>query len=438
MRVSTFGSMLAVLFLASAALGDDWPQWLGPKRDSVWREEGIVERFPKSGLKVKWRKPVALGYAGPAVAGGKVYVSDYLLKKGKVSNVPSKRDELEGLERVLCFDAKTGEQLWKHEEPRTYNISYPSGPRATPTVAGNKVYVLGAEGNLLCLSADKGKVIWSKDFKKEYGAETPIWGFTAHPLVHGDLVYCIVGGKDSVAVAFDKDSGKEVWKNLSAYEQGYCPPTLIEHGGKEQLLIWHPEAINSLNPKTGAIYWSVPLKPDYAMSITAPRLFGDQLYVSGYKNAALMLKLGNGNPKILWSSKPKFGIACDNSTPILEDGVMYGVDGNSGALTAANIKDGKRLWETRKPTNDMEGRLDHGTAFLFKHKDRFFLFSETGDLILAKLSPQKYEELDRFHVLEPTNSTFGRKVVWSCPAFAEKCLFARNDQELVCVSLASE
>src|SRR5687768_10081455 len=116
MRTTLFLSMVVAVTVASAARADDWPQWLGPERDSVWREKGIVDRFPKAGLKVAWRKPVALGYAGPAVAGGKVYVADFVLKKGKISNTPSKRDELEGLERVLCFDARTGDLLWKHED----------------------------------------------------------------------------------------------------------------------------------------------------------------------------------------------------------------------------------------------------------------------------------------------------------------------------------
>jgi outer membrane protein assembly factor BamB len=129
-------------------------------------------------------------------------------------------------------------------------------------------------------------------------------------------------------------------------------------------------------------------------------------------------------------------VYCSNSTPFLEDGVIYGCDVETGALIAADMTDGTRLWQTTQPTNGSERRSRHATAFLIKHEDRFLLFNELGDLILAQLSREAYSELGRFHVLEPTNEAFGRKVVWSCPAFAEKCMFARNDKELVCVDLA--
>ena len=139
--------------MVSPACAEDWPQWLGPRRDSVWHEKGVVKNFPKSGLKVKWRVPVGLGYSGPAVVDSKVYVTDYVLRSGEVKNNPGGRDKLEGTERVLCFDANSGKTLWKHEYARSYNISYPGGPRCTPTVNDGKVYALGAEGNLLCLDS---------------------------------------------------------------------------------------------------------------------------------------------------------------------------------------------------------------------------------------------------------------------------------------------
>ena len=127
-----------------------------------------------------------------------------------------------------------------------------------------------------------------------------------------------------------------------------------------------------------------------------------------------------------------------NSTPFLEEGTIYGCDVSSGALMGVRLSDGQRLWQTVEPTMGDGRRGRYGTAFIVKHEDRVFLFSETGDLILAQLSPQGYTELSRFHVLEPTSSTFDRELVWSHPAFADKSVFARNDKELVRVSLAAE
>ncbi len=441
MRNTSLLSIFIVFTSLGSLSADDWPQWLGPNRDSVWREKGIVEQFPDDGLQVKWRAAVADGYSGPAVAGGKVFVMDYVRKSGEVTNNPGGRDKLQGMERVLCFDANDGRLLWKHQYDRPYSISYPRGPRCTPTVESGRVYALGAEGDLLCLDANDGRVIWSKELTKEYKTTTPIWGFAAHPLVVGDLLYCIVGGERSVAVAFDKKTGREVWRALSAREQGYCPPTLIEHGGTKQLLIWHTESLNSLNPNSGELYWSVRLEPAYNMPITAPRQLGDYLFASGIGSQGVLLRLKSSDDKPAvdeaWRGAAKTAVYSCNTTPILENGMIYGVDCQVGSLMGVRLKDGERLWETFEPTTGGDRRASHGTAFLVKHDDRFFMFSETGDLIVAKLSPDGYQEISRFHVLDATNETFGRPVVWSHPAFAERCVFARNDKELVCVSLAA-
>ena len=151
----------------------------------------------------------------------------------------------------------------------------------------------------------------------------------------------------------------------------------------------------------------------------------------------LKLRDGTQEPELIWRGKASTAVYCANSTPFLENGMAYGCDINSGALMGVRLEDGKRLWQTPAPTLGGQRRGRYGTAFLVKQGERFFLFNEGGDLILARLSPEGYDELGRFHVLEPTSKTFGRPVVWSHPAFAQRCLFARNDKELVCVSLAA-
>ncbi|MBI5820651.1 MAG: PQQ-like beta-propeller repeat protein [Verrucomicrobia bacterium] len=427
------------IWLVMPVLADDWPQWMGPQRDGVWREAGIVKAIPASGLPVKWRTPIGLGYAGPAVAGGKVFVMDYMRQSGEAKNNSFSTDELGGTERVLCLDAANGKLLWKHEYARPYNIAYGSGPRCTPTVDGDKVYALGAEGNLWCLEAATGRVIWSKDFTKDYGAKTATWGYASHPLVVGDTLYCVVGSKDGVALALDKNTGRERWRALPAGAPGYCPPSLIEHDGKRQLLFWHGESINSVEPDSGKVNWSVPLKPSYGMAIAAPCQAGSYLFASSFKEVGALLKLGSGasGAEIVWKGNPKNALYSGTASPFIEGDVVYGCDADSGSLTCVRLSDGERLWQTTVPTTGEGKKGRYGTAFLIKHEDRFFLFNELGDLILAKLSPKGYEELGRFHVLEPTNKTFGRAMVWSHPAFAQRCLFARNDKELVCVDLTA-
>lgn len=443
MKYPIFFSILSILaspILPSQA--DDWPHWLGPERDGIWRETGIIDAFPEGGAEVLWRVPVAHGYSSPAVAEGLVYVSDYEITSGEIYNNPGARAPLQGRERVYCFDLATGAVVWTHVTERPYNLSYPGGPRAMPVFSEGKLYVIGAEGDLLCLEAKSGSLLWSKDFQKDYQTESPIWGFSAHPLVIGDTLYCVVGGEGSVAVAFDKNTGAEKWKALSAAEPGYCPPTMIQHAGVDQLLIWHPESINALNPKDGSVYWSLPLKPSYGMSIMAPRKEGNRLFASGIGRIAAAIELDDATPtaKFLWKAKPKEAVFCANSSPMIVDGVIYGCDIDSSTMIAARLENGERLWQTAEPIfgkAEIGDDMRHGTVFLTKHEEsgNFFLFSESGDLIIADLSPAGYREISRTHLIEPTNEAFGRPVVWTAPAFAGKSVLVRNDKEIVRVNL---
>jgi outer membrane protein assembly factor BamB len=429
---------LLVVWLAPQGRADDWPQWLGPERDSVWRETGIVDSFPAGGPTVHWRTAIGGGYAGPAVAAGRVFVMDFVLKSGDSEPNADKRSRVEGSERIHCLAAADGETLWTHKYPCVYEISYASGPRVTPTVDGERLYTLGAEGDFFCLNAADGSVLWSKNFPRDFETETPFWGYCGHPLVDGDNVICIVGRAGDVAVAFDKLTGEERWRALSAKEQGYCAPTIIQAGGSRQLLIWHAESINSLDPATGELLWSVPLAPDWGMAIATPRQLDDLLFVGGIKDKSCLLRLGTdgASAAVVWRGKLRRGLGPVGSPPFLQGDYMYGVDRN-GELRCVRLSDGEHIWSTYQATTS--GRpANSAMGFLVKNGNRFFLTNEMGDLIIARLSPQGYKETDRWHMLEPTSNGFGRDVVWSHPAFANRCVFARNDREIICVSLASD
>lgn len=427
--------LLFLLATSGVVRADDWPQWMGPNRDGTWLEAGTVRSLPPSGPKVLWRAPIRSGYSGPAVVGGRVFITDYETADVTTGD-PSARSALNGRERVLCLDAKTGREIWKHAYDCPYKISYPAGPRCTPTVSGGKVYTLGAEGHLYCFDATSGSVHWFKRLKDAYKIPAPMWGFTGHPLVDGQKLICLVGGDGTTLVAFDKDTGKELWRSLSSREPGYCAPSIITAGGKRQLLIWTPESINSVDPESGKPFWSVDLEPEYGMSIMAPRQSGDLLFAGGIGWKSALLKLAKDKPgaELVWYGKKDTSVYPVNSTPIIVDGVMYGVD-QPGQLRAVRIETGERLWETTWPTTG-EKPASSGTAFLVKNGNRWFIFNERGELVIAKLTPEKYEEVSRAKILEPTGDCFGRPVVWSHPAFANRCMFARNDKEIVCVSLA--
>ena len=218
---------------------------------------------------------------------------------------------------------------------------------------------------------------------------------------------------------------------------------MIQHAVVDQLLIWHPESINSLDPTDGSVYWSLPLKPSYGMSIMAPQKVGNKLFASGIGRVGAVMQLDDNKPgaEILWRATPKEGLFAANVTPLIVDGEIYGCDIDTSGFTAADLETGERYWQTTLPTLGEEnpergGR--HGTAFLTLHEEsgNFFLYSETGHLIIANATPEAYTEISRSKILEPTNEAFGRPVVWAAPAFAMKSAFLRNDTELVRVNLA--
>jgi outer membrane protein assembly factor BamB len=448
-RLCAVGSALALftLFgLARQAPADDWPQWLGPMRDGVWRETGIVDKFPEGGPPVRWRSSVASGYAGPAVGEGKVVVTDRVLAKGAKNpkeQYPSRSPKgIAGAERVLCFNEADGKPLWNHEYDCPYTCSYPLGPRTTPVINSGKVYTLGTEGNLFCFDASTGKVLWSHDFKKDYGAKTPYWGFAAHPLIDGQKLICVVGGKDSLAVAFDKDTGKEVWKSLTASQQGYCPPMIYEVAGKRQLIIWHAEAVNGLDPETGKPYWTHRLSTYQGMAISTPRVTGNDLYLTAYPNICLMLRLAadQSAPTVVWKqTNPKKGIYSVFSSSQWQDGSIYG-SSNGGFVRCLNAATGELSWSNLQAHGPRPSAS--AECFLIKNGDRFFVVNEHGDLIIARLTPKGYEEVSRAHLLNPTSegssSGFNRDVLWSHPAFANKCIYMRNDKEIICASLEAK
>lgn len=451
---------LALFILTSLTLparADDWPQWLGPQRDGVWRETGLIDKFAAKPV-YRWRTPIGAGYSGPAVANGRVFITDRVLAKGaKNDDNAFARTPVEGVERILCLKESDGSILWKKEYPCGYSISYPAGPRTTPLVVGDKVYTLGAMGDLHCLDVNKGDILWSKNLPKEYKAVVAQWGFAGHPLAAGNAIIVPAGGKDSVLVALDKDTGKELWTNLSAGEPGYGPPMLYDIAGQKQVVYWSPDALSGLDPEGGKLLWSLPIRGQggkkggggirVGMTNATPRLQGDRIFLTSFYEGAAMVQVKDGkNPELLWRSKGRSEQPDETEslhsiipTPFWKGGHIYGVC-SYGELRCIDATNGERKWSTHAATTGKSVRW--GNAFLVpigEKAERFILFNELGDLILARLTPERYDEISRVNILEPTNTMAkqpkGRRVIWSHPAFANRCVFARNDREIVCVSL---
>jgi outer membrane protein assembly factor BamB len=386
------------------------------------------------------------------VVAGRVYVNDRLLAPGaRNPENPFAKASTPGKERLLCLDAATGKRIWEYEYDCTYKMSYPAGPRATPAVSGGKVYSLGGMGDLLCLDAATGKLLWSKNFIKDFGARLPIWGFAAHPLVDGNKLICLSGGKKGAVLALDKDTGKELWQAvpLDKGDPGYCPPMIYTIGERRQLIAWTPESVSGLDPETGAVLWTSEWAIRAGLSVPTPRLVkGNQLFLTAFYDGCKLLEISGTPPRVkeVWARKGRSeqktdGLHSIMPTPYVQGENVYGVC-SYGELRCLSLVDGKRLWSDLRATGYTEP-VRWANAFLTPQGERFFLFNEVGDLIIARLSPKGYEEIDRAHILDPTYQLGGgpggdRKVLWSHPAYAGKTLFARNDKEIVAVSLAAD
>ena len=437
--------LTGVAWGARSVDADDWPQWRGADRLAVWHETGVVDRFPDGGLTVAWRAPVRSGFAGPAVADGRVFVVDW-------REDPESRT-LDGTERLVALDEQTGAVLWTHEWATSYRMlqaSYAIGPRATPTVDGDRVYAVGASGMLRCVDAASGELIWSKSYIDDYDTSVATWGIASAPLVDGDRLIAIVGGEpDALVVAFDKRTGAELWRALDVVgEMGYGQPVIYEAGGVRQLIVWHAAALASLDPETGAAYWEEPWEVGAGMSVATPVRDGNYLLVSQFYNGSMMMRLDTDRPDatMIWKGGSRSempgeteGLHALITTPIVSGEHVYGV-GSYGELRGLSARTGERLWMSDR----MTAQARWGTAFMVRHGDRYFVSNDEGYLIIARFSPEGYVELDRTMLIEATSHSgygpqrrFDRLVSWSHPAFANRHVVQRNDHEVIRASLAA-
>ncbi len=424
-----------VSWLSSAACGpltaaDEWPQWRGPNRDGVWRETGLVERFETEQLPIVWRAEIGSGYSGPTVAQGRVYVMDRLVKPKQV-------------ERVHCFDRKTGRHLWTHEYDCPYvGISYQAGPRASVTIDEGRAYSLGTMGHLFCFDAESGRVLWQRDMREDYKIRMPIWGIAASPIVVGELLIVQVGGQpDACLVALDRKTGQERWRALED-RASYSSPILIEQAGRPVLVAWTGGHVAGLNPQTGEVYWKYPFPPrQMVISIATPIVRGERLFVTSFYDGSLMLRVPRDElaVELLWQRAGKNERETDAlhsiiSTPYMKGDFVYGVD-SYGELRCLDAATGDRIWESLEATP----KARWSTIHMVENGDRMWMFNERGELIIARLSPEGYQEISRAKLIEPTREQLRRRngVCWSHPAFAYRHVFARNDKEIVCANLAA-
>jgi len=427
MKFEKYRLVIFILMFCNLSLfAQDWPDWRGTNRDGVWNETGVVEKFDQQQIPHKWSVQIGSGYSGPTVASGKVYVTDLL-------------DNPMSTEGVLCFDEKTGKKIWEHRYECTYDgVGYPAGPRASVVINEGKAYSLGTMGDLFCFNAENGEIIWQQDLNDEYQIKMPIWGIAAAPLIYGDKIILQIGGSENACmVALDKNTGKEIWRNLDDGAT-YSAPIIVEKNGTEVLIVWTEQNLNGMNPENGNIYWQVPWKIRMAMAISTPVLYEDYIFVSAFFNGSLLVHLGDDytTAKQVWqrsgrNERMTDALHCVNSTPIIIDDFIYGVD-SYGELRCLELKTGDRVWEDLTAVDKDRWANIH----LVKNGDKVWMFNELGELLITELSPEGLTILSRAKLIKPTTEQLPRGVTWTHPAFANKHVFIRNDNKLVCADLS--
>ena len=412
--------------------GQDWPQWRGARRDGVWRETGIIERFKSERIPLRWSAPVGGGYSGPTVAAGRVYVMD--------------RPKDQPVERVLCFDWKTGTALWKITYECHYkDFSYTAGPRASVTVQDGRAYALGAAGHLHCADAATGRILWKRDLRREYRIRMPLWGIASSPIIEGDVLITQIGGEgEACVIALDRKTGEERWKAFPD-KASYVPPIAIDQAGRRVVVLGLGFRLVAFAPTDGKLLWSYDMpKSAWPISIPSPVVQGDLMFFTSAAAGSVLLRLASDRPAVdvVWRRSGRRPRSSDTltsviPTPLVMNGHVYGVQ-SGGEFRCLELMTGKRRWET----TEVMPKAWHATMHLVRRGDtgdRAWIFNERGELILARLTGAGYEELSRAKLIGPTveQGPRGRKVTWSHPAFAYRHVFARSDKKLVCADLSA-
>lgn len=397
----------ALCLITTPLAAADWPNWLGPNRNGSSPETGLLTKWPTSGPKVLWQVPGGDGYSSVAVAGGRAIT---LVQR-------------DGAEQVLALDAAKGTELWHRKIAPAYKNQYGNGPRSTPTIEGDLVYVQSVTGPLVCLKAATGDVVWQHDLLKEFGGKNLTWGLSASPLIDGDLVYALPGSMSTGIAAFDKRSGK-VALEITDDKAAYATPVAVTVGGKRQIIFFTAVGLVAISPETKKLLWRVPWKTEFDCNIATPLVLGDKLFVSSGEGVgcALFQLKADGPPDVVWRFKGKKSPMTSYwATAVAHEGHLYGFSGEFDKqidLNCVEIATGKLKWSQE----------DFGKGALILAEGHLFMTTKKGDLVVARATPEKYEEKGRITLLGVNRTV---------PTLSNKRLYLRDLKNIYCVDVGS-
>lgn len=389
----------------------DWPQILGPHRNGLSSETNLLDKWPEGGPKELWRVPGGVGMSGLAISRGRLVT---LVQK-------------EGRQFAQAIDAVTGKLIWERDLAAEYRNSMGDGPRATPTIAGDQVFVFTGEGILAALDFKEGKVQWSHHTVKELGGEEADYGMACSPLVAAGQVIVTVGAPSATVVAYDIKSGKQAWTAGKDDAPGYSSPALLKLAGSEQIVVSTGGSVLGLVPETGKVLWRYPFETNFACNIATPLEIGGQVFISaGENHGSVLLKLQPKGEEFaveeVWSSLgPKSVLRNEWQTSMLLDGYLYGMDNVGGAgpithLTCINASTGERAWQ----------KIRFGKGNLMAADGKLWISTMAGELVLVRATPKEYQEIGRNIILGQTRQA---------PAIAAGRLYLRDSKDIVCLDV---
>ncbi len=377
--------------------GEDWPHWRGPQRNGVSAETGWRDTWPKEGPSVAWKAKVGLGFSSLVVAQGRAFTLGHA----------------DARDTVWAFDAVSGKLLWKYSYPAELGDKYfEGGTTGTPTVAGDRVFVLSRWGDAFCFDAATGKVNWSKNVQKETGAPIPDWGFTGTPLAHENLLVLNVG---DAGLALDQATGRILWQSADK-NAGYSTPLPLQREGQWLALFGNSTSYVAVQLRDGKEAWRTRWITEYGVNASDPIVEGDRMFIStGYGKGAALFKLGASQPVELWKTKK---LRTQLNPAVLFKGYLYGTDGDTtekAALKCLDFSTGEEKWVHQ----------NFGSGGSIVADGKLIALSGTGELIVAPATPSGFQPTARAQVL-------GGKC-WTAPVLANGLIFCRNSRGDVAV-----
>jgi outer membrane protein assembly factor BamB len=385
---------------------NDWPQWRGVNRDAISAETGLLQEWPKEGPRLVWKATgLGRGYSSLSIAAGKIFTMG----------------DRNGEEAIIALDAETNKELWSAKVSKGDG----DGPRCTPTVDEDRVFALGRLGDLICVNAANGKVVWRKNLEKDFGGKMmSSWRYSESPLVDGEKLICTPGGQQATLIALNKKTGQPIWKAQVPGGDGaaYSSAIAAQVDGLREYIQFLARGVVGVSAQDGKFLWRYD-KPANGTANCSTPIFHDH-YVfaaSAYGAGGALANISKGkNAEVVYSTK---SMKNHHGGMVLVDGYLYGANGGNGetpALVCLNFETGKLMWEDRKA----------GKGSIAYADGRLYFRNEGGPMILVEANPEKYVEHGRFN--QPDRS---KANAWAHPAIANGKLYLRDQDVLFCYDI---